>query len=135
MPTESQNIDAALIAQAKTAAGFPSTVYTRDRQGTPPKGSNWAEIKNVYGSRRPRTVAADKNLRTGTLMVVLCSPLSSGEGAPKALADAICDVFRPGQDILIVNGVRIHIRSAEPESPYPDGEWIRCPVAVSWWVL
>lgn len=105
-----------------TDAAFPNMPFTR------PKSGYWYEV--YFGSSASMPVelgAEEKLLWTGTMIVNICVPKSSGTQALDARYERVAALFRV---MKIQDGIRI--RSVTCTPPMDDGDYCVRQVSIVW---
>lgn len=135
MTTLSQDIRGALHAQVITAAGFPASnlIAEEGMPFAPSEGTTWAELSFRPVAQRPFTVGGfgRMKLHRGTYLVNISTPAGTGTANAEVLADAVRDVFQPG-DRLVLDGAYVIIDYSERSPALLDAEWTRVPVTIGW---
>lgn len=126
----SGEIRGALELRLATVAGHP-VIYNEGVKNRPVPGKPFLEAVIVPTSERAVTIGDNPViLHEGLFMVSVVYPEGNGVGDAEAMADAIKQVFR-AQDALSLGNTVVRLRFAERRPTIHSAEWLRIPVAIS----
>lgn len=130
------DIRGALQTRLATVAGIPAIAHEGQRFAPVP-GTPFVPCKVVWVSGRPSTLG-DGHLvaHNGTFEVAAVYPAETATGDAETLASAIKNHFK-ASDVLTLDGsdIKVRIRHAERLPAMEDGDWIRVPVSIAWYLF
>lgn len=128
------DIRGALYARLAGVSGIPADIVHETRTYRPVPDTAFVTADVLFASSRPATMG-DAHLvaHEGTFEVVLVYPVRGGTGPVEEMGNAVKDHFK-ASDTATLGSNTVRFRYAERRKLIPDGEWVRLPISVGWYL-